>query len=476
MTRNLIARLGLGLGSVVYAQTGGNLSNCRGGCDRGEKCVGNAFSQPVEDSECNTCAQGRYWWPCNFETLCFCSSVEVGSPRVPPAPKSGFRPNEEILDPCQAGILTEEAFNQIVQPSTEGGRNLYTYDGFCQAIQQFNKYHDEKFAGMGSEINIRADLAAFLAHAATDTYNFSVTREEMHCVDPVAGSDGQTYCKPCKEEHYNFETKTCSQDYFAGEDSFYSDYCDLTRQGAMGCMCDKSVRPVSAVPGHADLTGYMSADDAYFTRGSIDLKWNYDYLGASMSMGDGDYLCENPDLIATSPRHAWGAGLYKYMKKMIFGTQGTSAHKQVMKENFGGSVEVLYGDLECPSNQWTSAKHVTQVKDRVRNICKAGAALGVYLEMDKCDTKKDCLQCEGLREIYDQCIADGSCPECSTWTEFLVSVAPTVTPIRVASPSWDDWAGNIYSSRNSASGDGNTHVLVIASVLMSLRFVNWIAN
>ena len=47
--------------------------------------------------------------------------------------------------------------------------------------------------------------------------------------------------------------------------------------------------------------------------------------------------------------------------KMIFGTQGTSAHKQVMKENFGGSVEVLYGDLECPSNQWTSAKHVTQV-------------------------------------------------------------------------------------------------------------------
>jgi len=96
--------------------------------------------------------------------------------------------------------------------------------------------------------------------------------------------------------------------------------------------------------------------------------------------------------------------------------------------------------------------------------------------MDKCDTKKDCLQCEGLREIYDQCIADGSCPECSTWTEFLVSVAPTVTPIRVASPSWDDWAGNIYSSRNSASGGGNTHVLVIASVLMSLRFVNWIAN
>lgn len=58
-------------------------------------------------------------------------------------------------------------------------------------------------------------------------------------------------------------------------------------------------------------------------------------------------------------------------------------------------------------------------------MCKAGAALGVFLEVDKCDTPKDCLQCEGLREIYDQCIADGSCPECSTWTQFLISVAPT---------------------------------------------------
>ena len=95
----------------------------------------------------------------------------------------------------------------------------------------------------------------------------------------------------------------------------------------MGCMCDKSVRPVSAVPGHADLTGYMSADDAYFTRGSIDLKWNYDYLGASMSMGDGDYLCENPDLIATSPRHACeNFGLSLFVGQDSFSTDRSSRH------------------------------------------------------------------------------------------------------------------------------------------------------
>lgn len=54
---------------LIHAQTGGNLSNCKGGCQLGEVCIGNPFSQPVSDDECNTCAAGRYWWPCNFETL-----------------------------------------------------------------------------------------------------------------------------------------------------------------------------------------------------------------------------------------------------------------------------------------------------------------------------------------------------------------------------------------------------------------------
>ena len=41
------------------AQTGGNLSNCKSGCQLGELCVGNPFSQPVSDDECLTCAGGR---------------------------------------------------------------------------------------------------------------------------------------------------------------------------------------------------------------------------------------------------------------------------------------------------------------------------------------------------------------------------------------------------------------------------------
>lgn len=69
---------------------------------------------------------------------------------------------------------------------------------------------------------------------------------------------------------------------------------------------------------------------------------SYDYYGASQSMtGSGNLLCENPDLVSTNPMLAWGVGLYKWMEKMTFGTQGQTAHRQILDgANFGGTVEV----------------------------------------------------------------------------------------------------------------------------------------
>lgn len=41
----------------------------------------------------------------------------------------------------------------------------------CNSIPfSYNRYHDEKFAKMGTEEQIRMELASFLAHAAADTY------------------------------------------------------------------------------------------------------------------------------------------------------------------------------------------------------------------------------------------------------------------------------------------------------------------
>jgi hypothetical protein len=449
------------LPSLPHAQTGGNLSNCKGGCTLGEVCIGNPFSQPVSDDDCNNCAGGRYWWPCNFETLCYCNSATEGAPRIPPAPKSKLEVfNENITNPCGVGgVLTEGAFNEIVQPTSDAGIALYTYEGLCNAISQYNMNHDEKFANMGEEEQVRAELAAFLAHASVDTFGFDVTREEPHCLDPITGSDGQVYCKPCKLENYNAQTKSCSQNYFSDSQPSYAEYCDATRQPPEGCACSAVMEAYST----DSVGGYMSASSAFFTRGAISISWNYDYYAASQSMsGDANTLCNNPDLVSINPQVAWGVGIYKWMEKMQFGTQGSTAHKQALKGNFGGTVEVLYGELECPSNQWSSAVHVDMVQERVNNVCKAGAALGVYLEMSECiNDPSDCLDCEGLKEIYDACVQNGTCPYCQTWTQFVKSSSPTVTPQRVQPP--EDWS-SFYGARS----DGTVGASICFAVSMSL--------
>jgi hypothetical protein len=451
---------------LSHAQTGGNLSNCKGGCELGETCIGNPFSQPVSDDDCNNCAGGRYWWPCNFETLCYCNSADENAPRIPPAPKSGLKVyNENVTDPCSNNILTQEIFHEIVPPSNttnSEGVALYTYEGFCNAIMQYNMNHDEQFANMGDENQVRAELAAFLAHASVDTRGFAITREEQHCLDPITGSDGQVYCKPCRLENYNAETKTCSQSYFSDSEPSYAEYCDATRQPPEGCACSSD-----SVVEAAGTDGYLSASSAFFTRGAISISWNYDYYAASQSMtGNADTLCSNPDLVSTNSQVAWGVGIYKWMEKMQFGTQGSTAHKQALKSNFGGTVEALYGDLECPSNQWSSAAHVTMVLERVNNVCKAGAALGVYLEMNECvDDPSDCLECVGLKELYEACVEDGSCTDCLTWTQYVRSSAPTVTPLKIQPP--EDWSSFYGATSDGYVGSTQQHWLAVLLVFLS---------
>jgi hypothetical protein len=481
MSKSPILRLtsALLLPFFLRAQTGGNLSGCKGGCESGESCVGNPFSQPVPDSECDGCAGGKYWWPCNFETLCFCGSGDADAPRFPPAPKSGLESND--IDVCSS-VLTEVVFDAATGGMAGGGSggdgsSPYTYQGLCDAIAQYNMHHDEKFANAGDEMQIRAELAAFIAHVAVDTQGFAAVREEMHCAEPITGGDGEVYCKPCREEHYDASTKTCAEGYLASEGS-YKEYCDATRQPPQGCACSVDLGvSAAAVPAEAasssaglDTTGYVAASDMYFARGAILNSWNYDYYGAGLALfGDGNVLCDEPDLVSANPQIAWGAGIYKWMEKMKFGTTGSTAHKQAVRFNFGGTVEVLYGELECPAGEWTSEDHVTMVRDRVARVCTAGAALGVYLEMDKCDdTAPDCVACEGLKEIFEACQLDGTCPDCSTWPMYVtfVSHSPTVTPVRIEPPEdWDLW----HQTQTGASIVGASSWLAV-----SLVFLGWL--
>lgn len=112
--------------------------------------------------------------------------------------------------------------------------------------------------------------------------------------------------------------------------------------------------------------------------------------------------------------------------------------------------KVLYGALECPSNKWKSVVHQDLVIDRVKQACVAGAALKVHLEIEACDRRSpaSCLNCDGLREIFDLRMERNYWPECSEMMQYTVSSAPSVTPIRIQSPTMDDWLGAY--SRSSA--------------------------
>jgi len=434
--------------------TGGALSECaNGGCNLGEYCIGNSFLKDVDDDGeygCSKCSGSRDWWPCNFETTCFCWTE--GSPKIPPAPKSGLQVNA-ALDACR-DVLTEDVFNNIVQPKSEEGKQLFTYDGLCNAISNYNQYHDDKFALMGTVGQSRQELAAFLAHASVETNAFSVTREEHHCVNPITGVDGNVYCMPCKEQYYSKETKTCTQSYFVDEQS-YNQYCDLTRQNNQGCSCTVAGVEMADVSTGAP-AGYVRADDMFFRRGAFDTSFNYGYMGAGISiMGDAQYFCEQPDLLATNPQYAWQAGISKWMEYMPY-EFGSTAHKQVLKGNFGGTIHVLNGPLECPSSMNTSEKHFQMVRERVAQICRTGTSLGVMLELNQCDNPydQDCQKCDGLEEIHFACQQDGSCPECNGWGDNILSTAPTVTPAIVKSPTFEDWGKYWGPSSQTGSRSG----------------------
>ena len=62
---------------------------------------------------------------------------------------------------------------------------------------------------------------------------------------------------------------------------------------------------------------------------------NYNYIGASVALtGTPDTFCDNPDLVATEGKYAWGAGIYFWMEHS---KEGTTCHIEALQEggNFG---------------------------------------------------------------------------------------------------------------------------------------------
>ena len=268
---------------------------CQGGCPiDGHSCVGNQnHPQTISDDECKKCNRGQTFWPCDVDGLCFC--WDPSTPRIPPAPSSG---KAQLSNERPCDYFTEAKFNQLAPTA----QHPYTYQGLCDAIDDYNESHDEKAFMMGTEEERKSEFASFLGHTLHESDEWRAGREYLVCADNKV-VDGEVFCKPCDSESFNWETFKCDGVGLVGEGLTYNGYCNYVIEPPLACACEE----LQSEP--APLDGYVPANKVYFGRGAIQTSWNYNYRSASDALtGDSTTFCDNPDLIATTPKYAWGAG------------------------------------------------------------------------------------------------------------------------------------------------------------------------
>lgn len=368
------------------------------GCGRdneNESCVSNQNSLiPVGDEECTKCMEGQSFWPCDDPDLCWC--WDSTKPKKPPAPASGLSLAKDIdpnvPSPCE--ILTQDMFMKLAPNSTFP----YTYEGLCNAIDDYNTHHTEKFAAMGTEEHIRAEIAAFLGNTAHESDDFEAAREYLACGDRKE-VDGKVYCKPCNNDLYDWPNNVCSVS-MVDQNAPYNSYCQPSFEPPEGCVCDT----ITQVEEEGPLAGYVEASKVFYGRGAIQLSWNYNYIRASYALtGSAETFCNDPEQVALKPEYAWGSGIYFWMENE---KEGSTCHKEALKGDFGGTLNNINGGLECPA--YKGGWHADAIKMRLNRYCNAASQLGM-------EAISSLGGCKGMEESYEECLGDGHCPYCEQY-------------------------------------------------------------
>ena len=163
---------------------------------------------------------------------------------------------------------------------------------------------------MGTEEERRSEFASFLGHTLHESDEWTASREYLMCADHQV-VDGETYCKPCDSGSFNWETFKCDGAGLVGDGLTFNGYCDYTIEPPAACPCDGALESDPA-----PLEGYIPASKVFFGRGAIQLSWNYNFRAASEALtGDSTTFCDDPDLVATTPEYAWGAGVFFWVSR-----------------------------------------------------------------------------------------------------------------------------------------------------------------
>ena len=230
---------------------------CQGGCKvDGQQCVGNQnHPQTIDDAECKKCSLGQTFWPCDVDGLCFC--WDPSTPRIPPSPSSG---KAQLSNERPCDYFSEEKFNQLAPTA----QHPYTYQGLCDAIDDYNDGHAEKAFMMGTEEERKSEFAAFLGHTLHESDEWRAGREYLICADNKI-VDGEVYCKPCDSESFDWETFKCNGVGLVGDGLTYNGYCNYVIEPPLACACEE----LQSEP--APLDGYIPANKVFFGRGAIQV-------------------------------------------------------------------------------------------------------------------------------------------------------------------------------------------------------------
>lgn len=229
--------------------------------------------------------------------------------------------------------------------------------------------------------------------------------------------NGEVYCKPCDSGSFDWASFTCPISLISGTAEF-NEYCQPSSKPPEACQCGNGKGQTG------ELEGYVPARDLFFGRGAIQLSWNYNYIGASVALtGSPDTFCDNPDLVATEGKYAWGAGLFFWMEHS---KEGTTCHTESLNNmDFGGTLNNINGGLECPAH---GGWHEEAIKMRLNRYCRASKALGLPNLMTLS-------RCAGLEEKMTACLSDGTCGDCQDYVGTNAGDHPKEYSPPVSSPA-----------------------------------------
>ena len=251
---------------------------------------------------------------------------------------------DELVD---LGHFSEDIFSNFIfpwrngDPSVSDGSETYTWDGFAKAADHFA---DFGFLNEGSIEDRLRELAAFFANTSQETHN-------SHGVYALINKDGVIGQGRYNAGYYYQQEQACAvggADY--GED--ICSYCDAS-DTAYGGACDWLYE-----------NGSGKADDFYYGRGPMQLRWNYDY-GAfgQYYYQDPDLLLYNPNMLVQDSEAAFASAIWYWMTErdgkpsahdvMILGNYSYDSEFSLSEDGrypgFGMTINVTRGESECGS-------------------------------------------------------------------------------------------------------------------------------